>query len=378
MFSYIFLNEFFYFFWMIINLKSETDLSGFYVVYEGAANFEKKGQRGISHLLEHLMANDLFSVEEEIIKDGIDLNAETSQNDMVFFITGLEKNLAKWREPLLSSLNRLNFPEENFEKEKNVVLVEYLQGVSDLESNHLLNLWRNTLNVYGPWGLKADLEGLTWTDCQEHYNSRFTKPSKIINVSKNFNYKDDSIQFETRKSEKRIKLGDYSAPLEVLEFSPEMTSIICMSPIIEEDFAYVDFITDLISSDLNSPLFKKIRDRGLAYDLTMSEERINRQGIILLGTSVLTEKIEETLETVEEVLKNPKEYLSERRIDLIKSSLKARQEKEEILRFANIDEYIHPAEWNVYNILNKIDLAKIQEVYNKYFNFDNWYISCCP
>ena len=366
------------FFRMIINLKSETDLSGFYVVYEGAANFEKKGQRGISHLLEHMMAKELLSIEEARIRDGIYFNAETSQNDVIFFITGLEKNLANWREPLLSSLSGLNFPEEKFEKEKNVVLVEYLQGVSDLESNHLLNLWRNTLNVYGPWGLKTDLEGLTWTACQEYYNSRFTKPSKIINVSKNFNYKDDSIQFETRKPKKRIKLGDYSVPLELPEFSPEMTSIICMSPIIEEDFAYVDFIADLISGDLNSPLFKKLRDRGLAYDLTMSEERINRQGLILLETSVLTEKIEKTIETVEEVLKNPKEYLSEHRIDLIKSSLRARQEKEEILRFANIDDYVHPAEWNVYSILNKIDLARIQEVYNKYFNFDNWYISCCP
>ncbi len=36
---------------MIINLKSQTDLSGFYVVYEGSTNLEKSGWYGISHLM---------------------------------------------------------------------------------------------------------------------------------------------------------------------------------------------------------------------------------------------------------------------------------------------------------------------------------------
>ena len=36
---------------MIINLKSKTELSGFYVVYEGSTNLEKKGIFGVSHLL---------------------------------------------------------------------------------------------------------------------------------------------------------------------------------------------------------------------------------------------------------------------------------------------------------------------------------------
>ena len=40
---------------MIINLKSQTDLSGFYVVYEGSTNLEKSGWFGISHLMEHLI-----------------------------------------------------------------------------------------------------------------------------------------------------------------------------------------------------------------------------------------------------------------------------------------------------------------------------------
>jgi len=39
----------------IINLKSETDLSGFYIVYKGSVQNENVGSRGLSHLMEHLV-----------------------------------------------------------------------------------------------------------------------------------------------------------------------------------------------------------------------------------------------------------------------------------------------------------------------------------
>ena len=39
---------------VLINKTNETDLSGFYLVYRGSTNLEKKGWYGISHLLEHL------------------------------------------------------------------------------------------------------------------------------------------------------------------------------------------------------------------------------------------------------------------------------------------------------------------------------------
>ena len=69
---------------MIINLKSETELSGFYVVYEGSTNLEKKGWFGISHLMEHLMCKNFDHLQEDFAKDGIDWNAYTSSNEIVF------------------------------------------------------------------------------------------------------------------------------------------------------------------------------------------------------------------------------------------------------------------------------------------------------
>jgi predicted Zn-dependent peptidase len=54
---------------MIINLKSETELSGFYVVYEGSTNLEKPGWYGLSHLMEHLVCKNYDHLQEDFDRD---------------------------------------------------------------------------------------------------------------------------------------------------------------------------------------------------------------------------------------------------------------------------------------------------------------------
>ena len=49
--------------------------------------------------------------------------------------------------------------------------------------------------------------------------------------------------------------------------------------------------------------------------------------------------------------------------------------KDEILRYKNVNKYINPEGWSVYDILDKVNMKKIKEVYKKYYNFDNFYVS---
>jgi hypothetical protein len=49
--------------------------------------------------------------------------------------------------------------------------------------------------------------------------------------------------------------------------------------------------------------------------------------------------------------------------------------KEEIFRHSNVNKWIQPEGWSVYDILDDVKLSKVKEVYDKYFNFDNYYIS---
>jgi hypothetical protein len=49
--------------------------------------------------------------------------------------------------------------------------------------------------------------------------------------------------------------------------------------------------------------------------------------------------------------------------------------KDEILRYKNVNQWINPTGWSVYDILDKIDYKKVREVYDKYYQVDNLYVS---
>ena len=170
---------------MIINLKSQTNLSGLYVVYEGSTNLEKKGNFGISHLMEHLMCKTFFHMIQDFDRDGIQWNAYTSSNEIVFYMTGLDEKIDKHKNKYLDALQSFEITKEQFENERQIVLQEYEDTFNDQSQAHSLNLTRKLFNDYDPIGLKEDLEKLKFMDCLNFYELQYAKPTKIINVYKN-------------------------------------------------------------------------------------------------------------------------------------------------------------------------------------------------
>jgi predicted Zn-dependent peptidase len=361
---------------MIINLKSETELSGFYVVYEGSTNLEKKGWFGISHLMEHLMCKNFDHLQEDFDKDGIDWNAYTSSNEIVFYLTGLDEKVNKWKGEFMDLLGEFNVTKEQFENERNIVLEEYMDCFNDQTQTHMLNLSRKLFGDYDPIGLKEDLEKLKYMDCLNFFELQYAKPTKIINVSKNKPYKNNTIDFAKRDITKTIEFGENDVDLELSNEFKDKTSIAILSPIIEEDFAYVHFINAMLSLGLKSPLYQEIREKkGLVYYVHCYQSRVNNQGINTISTQTSNKNYNGVVDAVKEVITNPDKYLTKERFDLVKDYYKVRMAKDEILRYKNVNQYINPEGWSVYDILDKVNMKKIKEVYKKYYNFDKFYIS---
>ncbi len=361
---------------MIINLKSQTDLSGFYVVYEGSTNLEKKGWYGISHLMEHLMCKNFDHLQEDFDKDGIDWNAYTSGNEIVFYLTGLDEKVNKWKGEFMDLLGQFNVTKEQFENERNIVLEEYMDAFNDQTQTHMLNLSRKLFNDYDPIGLREDLEGLKFMDCLNYFELQYAKPTKIINVSKNKKYKNSELEFAERQIVKNVTFGDHKTPLELNNDFKDKTSLVMLSPIIEEDFAYVHFINAMLSLGLKSPLYQEIREkRGLVYYVHCYQSRMNQQGINTIATQTSNKNFNACVDSVKEVISNPKKHLTKDRFDLVKDYYKVRMKKDEILRYKNVNQWINPEGWSVYDIIDKVDFKKVKSVYDKYYDFDKFYIS---
>lgn len=97
-------------------------------VKTGAKN-ELDGERGISHLLEHMMfkgtkIKSAKDISEIIDNEGGNINAYTGKENTVYYVQMLSGRLKKGIEILTDMFLNSTFSEENLEKEKNVVIEE--------------------------------------------------------------------------------------------------------------------------------------------------------------------------------------------------------------------------------------------------------------
>ena len=361
---------------MIINLKSQNELSSFYIIWEGSTNLEKKGWYGIAHLCEHLQTKMIDHLQEDFDRDGIEWNLWTSSNEICMYIQGLDEKVDKWKHIIMDLMFEFKITKEDFENERKIVLEEYMDSFNSQTERHMLNLSRKLFNDYDPIGLREDLENMKFMDIIKFWELQYSKPTKIINVSKGKPYKNNEIEFSDRKIDRKIEFGNHKVPLELGNEFKDKTSLVMLSPIIEEDFAYVHFINAMLSLGLKSPLYQEIREkRGLVYYVHCYLSRMNQQGINTIATQTSNKNFAECIDSIKEVLDNPKKYLTKERFELVKDYYKVRMQKDEILRYKNVNQFINPEGWSVYDIIDTVDLKKVKKVYDKYFKFENFYIS---
>ena len=292
---------------MIINLKSQNELSSFYIIWEGSTNLEKKGWYGIAHLCEHLQTKMIDHLQEDFDRDGIEWNLWTSSNEICMYIQGLDEKVNKWKHIIMDLIFDFKITKEDFENERKIVLEELMDSFNDQTQTHMLNLSRKLFNDYGPIGLREDLEKLRFLDIINFWELQYANPTKIINVSKNNEYKNKTIDFAERKIDKKITFGNHNVPLEKGNEFKDKTSLVILSPIIEEDFAYVHFINAMLSLGLKSPLYQEIRESaGLVYYIHCYQSRINNQGLNIIATQTSNKNIDKVIELTKKVISNPK------------------------------------------------------------------------
>jgi len=361
---------------MIINLKSQTDLSGFYIVYEGSTNLENKGNFGISHLMEHLCCKNFDHLLDDFDRDAISWNAYTDTNLINFYFTGLESKLSKYREKIIELMSSFNVTKEQFEIERNIVLSEYEDVFNDQSQSHYLNLYRKLFNDYDPIGLREDLEKLTFIDCLNFYEKQYMNPSKVINVSKNFKFKSSDIDFVNRDIVKDLNYGKHDVPLELGNQFKDKTSVILLSPVVKENWNYVNFINAMLSMGLKSPLYSEIREKlGLVYFIHCYQSRINKDGLVNISTLTNNKNVNQLLDGLKKVLKDKDKIFTKERFNIVKDYYSIRKQKEEILRYDNINSHLIPDGWSTYDILDEVKIKDLLDIYDQYYKFDNFYIS---
>lgn len=363
---------------MIINLKSNNELSGLYIIYEGSVNIETENEAGLSHIIEHCHAQSFKHLHNEFELYGINWNASTSQSEIIFHFTGLEENLKKYRKDIVESLNKFTISKDDFINEKKIIIEEYKDAFNSQISSHFLNLDRKLFGNYNAIGKLSTLEKLSYLDCINFYEKQFMDISKIINVSKDTEFGID-INLKTPKHDKvynYMEDNDYELELGGNSYG-DKSSLICLSPFIDEDFQYIHFINKMLSSGLNSPMYQEIREkRQLVYSIGCGMRDLNGRGLNCISTMTSNDNISKVIETLKEIFNNVDKHLTKDRFDVVKNSISINLKKQHIYRHVNVDRWIASDGFAItQEFIDGVDLNRCKEVFGKYYNFDKWYIS---
>lgn len=250
--------------------------------------FESPGNRGQFHLLEHLMCKPFDHMREQLKALGVDHNASTADNQVLFWFSGLTESLDEVCLEIYDKITGQDvlWTKEAFENEKSTVLQEYGDTFNSQESGFYYNTMRKHYNYCGAIGYREDIEAFTYEDSLVRAKE-FTVPSIICQVGKEFidpwnvyncrnttvmgglpiTTEDEGIMYSSGKNPDQLVFGNYDLNLEdVPKDSKTLVGLLGNKPTDITNTQVMGFIMNCINGGLESPLYDEIREkRGLSY-----------------------------------------------------------------------------------------------------------------
>jgi predicted Zn-dependent peptidase len=262
-------------------------------IYSGSA-YETIHERGLAHLLEHMMFKSKkdLTVENLLIKlnslGGI-FNAATSKDYTSFYINTIDKNWKNGMNILAKVVFEPHFDAIELRNEKKVVIEEFLQYEDDVRDVCFSKAYSGFLGSHNPYhfpvkGSLDDIKKSSPEDLKRYYEKFYKSCMIYINCPAKY---DANIRKYTN-----LKFGKYlkGTPIIDIEIPKDLKSKVSPYVDISSDvhksqnatvlmfkgFPYNDkrnitlsLIWDILTGSLNSLLMMEVREkRGLVYTIS--------------------------------------------------------------------------------------------------------------
>ena len=359
--------------------KKAFKKTSYSIVFNAGSVFEKEGQYGTMHLMEHLVCKTFKDMLDLFTVNGINFNAYTSNEHVVFYVNGLSSRLTNdikfdFTKKILGGLDKIT--EEEFENEKKTVIQEYLDNFQDV-GGKLLNLLRTKFGTYNAIGLLQDIQNFTYKDMKATYKEMFKYPARIVEVGPTqtdlsklkIEYKEEPVRPVNRIKYKK----DWKLPIENTPDTDKATVVVLGKKLVSKaDYPYMNLAAAMLSSGLNSPLYQEIREKkGLSYFSHASVEPVWKDSIWYFMATTTPENEETLKEVYKNVVADIKSYLTEARFNDIISLANVEKEEKNLLRFAHVNDLINKGLPMMPDNLKKFTYEKLVEVVSKYINEKN-------
>lgn len=309
------------------------------------SDYEPKEINGISHFLEHMCFKgtekrpSVRVISHELDALGCQYNAFTSNEFTGYYAKGDAKNFKKIFDVISDIYLNSNFPKEEIEKEKGVI-IEEINMYEDMPQAQISDLFNEVLYKDQPagrstLGTKENIYKMTRDDFinykKLHYVAEKTVIAVVGNISESEVYKEIENNFKGIKTlrggkKQKTKISQAKPNIIVKYKETDQTHFILgvrTFSIFDKRTIKASLLSSVLGAGMSSRLFLKLRDEmGVAYYVRSYNEASLDHGSFQISAGVNNERVEQVIkEILKECFLLTKEKISDKELKKVKSFL---------------------------------------------------------
>ena len=308
----------------ILTIKKDTQIASINLGVKVGSIYESLEEKGISHFIEHMLFKGTNKRNNEELNDelealGGEYNAYTDYNSTVYTISCLSEELENACILLGDMITSSNFPEEEIERERGVILAEMRTSKDDIEDLSFKRVNEVAFNSsplrYDVTGLEEVVKGFKRDDIKRFYNKYYTPKNSLITMVSSMEHEDAkeliSREFSNWQGAEEVEhpvICEDNIPLKKVSYKNDMeqSTIVYLYTFYhldKNDELALRILNHRLGESSNSLLFREVREKkGLAYDIYTHLDMTKNVKTLYVYTAVSDEDVEEAIRAIDETL----------------------------------------------------------------------------
>lgn len=312
----------------LVTIKKDTQIAAIHAGIKIGAIYENEKQKGISHFIEHMLFKgtkykDNETLNRELENLGGEYNAYTDSNSTVCSITVLEEELEKSIEILGDMFQNCLFPQEEIEREREVILSEIRGSKDDLEDYSFKKVNETAFDKsplkYDTLGNEKIVKSFTRDKLIRFYERYYVPNNCFISIVSDFphNYVVSIVEkyfkdwlWKEFKREKVLEEKNRFLKKVSYKNNVEQSTVVylfTLHGLSKKEELALTILSHRLGESGNSVLFRELREkRGFAYDVYTDLDLSPYVKTLYIYTSVGRENVDETLEVINHCIESIK------------------------------------------------------------------------
>jgi predicted Zn-dependent peptidase len=327
------------------------------VFVRSGSQHERPRQNGISHFVEHMMfkgthERDCQRINLDAERLGAEVNAHTDKDHTAFHMRGLKRDAAAFVHMLGDIVCNACFPEEELERERRVLLHEYVEE----EDDGLATAFRLFDKAcYGThafaqpvMGRRRNIERFTRGELMDYVRHQYTGANVIVGVAGDVDadeiVREAGAAFgalppgELNRAEPPAYIGGVGARRLAGSVQTDVVLGFPIPPLTDDDPA-ATVAAALFGEGMSSPLMDEIRERrGLVYYAACSADVMELAGQFVIEASTAPEHLDELLAQTTRLLREHAEGIAPVALERARNQIAVRKLRAQERPFRRLEE----------------------------------------